>query len=75
MREIAPQRNWECVGSKTGYIRRAGYCLVLRAHGDLGEEIYAVILGGPTSRTRFTDMRRLLDWSLKNINSDKQISG
>ena len=75
VREIAPQRNWECVGSKTGYIRRAGYCLVLRAHGDWGEEIYAVILGGPTSRTRFTDMRRLLDWSLKNINSDKQISG
>ena len=52
------------MGSKTGYIRRAGYCLVLRALGNDGDDIYAVILGGPTSRTRFTDMRRLLDWSV-----------
>lgn len=60
------ESQWECMGSKTGYIRRAGYCLVVRALGDSGDDIYAVILGGPTSRTRFMDMKRLLDWSLKD---------
>lgn len=60
------ESQWECMGSKTGYIRRAGYCLVMRAIGDSGDDIYAVILGGPTSRTRFTDMKRLVDWSVKD---------
>ena len=64
VREQVYESRWACVGSKTGYIRRAGYCLVLRAVGNDGDDIYAVILGGPTSRTRFTDMRRLLDWSV-----------
>lgn len=64
VREPVSQSRWACVGGKTGYIRKAGYCLVLRAVGDHGDDLYAVILGGPTSRTRFTDMRRLLDWSV-----------
>ena len=64
VREPVSESRWSCVGSKTGYIRRAGYCLVLRAVGNDGDDLYAVILGGPTSRTRFTDMRRLLDWSV-----------
>ena len=64
VREPVSESRWACVGSKTGYIRRAGYCLVLRAVGNDGDDLYAVILGGPTSRTRFTDMRRLLDWSV-----------
>ncbi len=66
---------WECVGSKTGYIRRSGYCLVLRALGSSGDDIYAVILGGPTSRTRFTDMRRLLDWSVRNPDRNVGVDG
>lgn len=66
VRDTVSERQWEGVGSKTGYIRRAGYCLVMRALGDSGDDIYAVILGGPTSRTRFTDMQRLLDWSMKD---------
>ena len=65
VREPVSESLWACAGSKTGYIRRAGYCLVLRAVGNDGDDIYAVILGGPTSRTRFTDMQRLLDWSVK----------
>ena len=66
VRDTVSERQWVSVGSKTGYIRRAGYCLVMRALGEAGDDIYAVILGGPTSRTRFTDMRRLLDWSMKD---------
>ena len=66
VRDMVSERQWVGVGSKTGYIRRAGYCLVMRALSDSGDDIYAVILGGPTSRTRFTDMQRLLDWSMKD---------
>ena len=66
VRDKVFESQWECVGSKTGYIRRAGYCLVMYARGDSGDDIFAVILGGPTSRTRFDDMKRLLDWSQKD---------
>ncbi len=69
VRDSGSESQWEGMGGKTGYIRRAGYCLVMRAIGDSGDDIYAVILGGPTSRTRFTDMKRLLDWSL-NVRLD-----
>ena len=75
LRDTASKRQWQCVGSKTGYIRRAGYCLVVRALGRSGDDIYAVILGGPTSRTRFTDMRRLLDWSVKNSGNKTYLDG
>ena len=75
VRNTVSERQWVGVGSKTGYIRRAGYCLVMRALGDSGDDIYAVILGGPTSRTRFTDMRRLLDWSMKNGDLPRGVDG
>ncbi len=78
VRDTTTQSQWESVGSKTGYIRRAGYCLVLRALGNDGDDIYAVILGGPTSRTRFTDMRRLLDWSVntgRNVGQPAGVDG
>ncbi len=75
VRDTVSGRQWEGVGSKTGYIRRAGYCLVMRALGDSGDDIYAVILGGPTSRTRFTDMGRLLDWSLKDSDPPVGVDG
>ncbi len=75
VRDTVSERQWEGVGSKTGYIRRAGYCLVMRALGDSGDDIYAVILGGPTSRTRFTDMRRLLDWSMKDVDRPGGVDG
>ena len=74
-RDTVSESQWESVGSKTGYIRRAGYCLVLRALGNTGDEIYAVILGGPTSSTRFTDMRRLLDWSVRNLDRNAGADG
>ncbi|MCY4544897.1 MAG: serine hydrolase [Gemmatimonadetes bacterium] len=75
VRDRVFQSQWESMGSKTGYIRRAGYCLVMRARGDSGDDIYAVILGGPTSRTRFTDMKRLLDWSQKDSGRPAGVDG
>ena len=66
---------WESIGSKTGYIRKAGYCLVMRARSQSGDDVIAVVLGGVSSRTRFADMRRLLNWSLQNIGQQEQIGG
>lgn len=74
-RDQASASQWACMGSKTGYIRRAGYCLVMRALSDSGDDIYAVVLGGPTSRTRFTDMKRLVDWSVKDSRGTEPRAG
>ncbi len=75
MRNTVSGRQWTCVGSKTGYIRKAGYCLVVRALGDSGDDIFAVVLGGPSSRTRFLDMTRLLDWSMENESRSVTVDG
>lgn len=66
---------WESIGSKTGYIRKAGYCLVMRARSEEGDDVIAVVLGGVSSKTRFADMRRLLNWSLHSIGGQERIGG
>lgn len=49
-----------CIGIKTGYIQKAGYCLVAAAsRGD--REFIAVIMDTPDRETRNADARRLLD--------------
>lgn len=52
-------------GGKTGYTSDARYCLVTSARRD-GIVLTSVILGSPTSSTRFTSSRRLLEWGFKN---------
>ena len=66
---------WEILGGKTGYIRKAGYCLVTRARDNAGNDVVAVVLGGVSSRTRFADMRRLLHWGFQNIEQRDRIGG
>lgn len=66
---------WEIMGGKTGYIRKAGYCLVTRARNTAGDDIVAVVLGGATSTTRFADMRRLLIWGFQSIEQQIQVGG
>ena len=66
---------WEILGGKTGYIRKAGYCLVTRARDNAGNDVVAVVLGGVSSRTRFADMRRLLHWGFQNIEHQDSIRG
>ena len=66
---------WEILGGKTGYIRKAGYCLVTRARDSAGNDVVAVVLGGVSSRTRFADMRRLLHWGFQNIEQQDRIGG
>jgi D-alanyl-D-alanine endopeptidase (penicillin-binding protein 7) len=49
----------DIVGGKTGYICESGYCLALCADQN-GRRLAAIILGAPTSGTRFRDAARLL---------------
>lgn len=60
-------------GVKTGFTRRAGYCLVAHAERE-GIGLYAVVLGSPTSEERFADARRLLEWGFERYGSDTLVS-
>jgi D-alanyl-D-alanine endopeptidase (penicillin-binding protein 7) len=48
------------IGGKTGYICEAGYCLAFGFEQGKGKELGAILLGAPTSGTRFRDASRLL---------------
>jgi D-alanyl-D-alanine endopeptidase (penicillin-binding protein 7) len=50
---------YQVLGGKTGFISQAGYCFAtwLRAEG---RDVIAVVLGAPTSSTRFADVVRLV---------------
>jgi serine-type D-Ala-D-Ala endopeptidase (penicillin-binding protein 7) len=52
------------IGSKTGYTREAGRCLVMKARNDAGREVIAITLGGTTPGAQWDDMRELLDAAL-----------
>jgi serine-type D-Ala-D-Ala endopeptidase (penicillin-binding protein 7) len=48
------------IGGKTGFIGEAGYCLAFGAEDTNGRKLGAVLLGAPTSGTRFRDAVKLL---------------
>ncbi|MBI2415152.1 MAG: D-alanyl-D-alanine carboxypeptidase [Candidatus Kerfeldbacteria bacterium] len=52
-------------GSKTGYLDEALYCLALRVR-QADHEIITVVLGAPTSTSRFAESERLTQWALSN---------
>jgi D-alanyl-D-alanine endopeptidase (penicillin-binding protein 7) len=49
----------DIIGGKTGYICESGYCLALVAEQD-GRKLATVVLGAPTSGTRFRDAAKIL---------------
>ena len=49
-------------GGKTGFIRKAGYCLATLMTLPAGEQVVVVVLGARTSATRFLEARQLLNW-------------
>jgi D-alanyl-D-alanine endopeptidase (penicillin-binding protein 7) len=55
--------DFDVVAGKTGFIRLAGYCLatVLRLPEN-GQQVAVVILGAPSSATRFREARGLVAW-------------
>lgn len=55
-------------GIKTGHISDAGHCLSASARrGNL--TLISVILGGPTSNSRFAESKQLLDYGFANYDS------
>ncbi len=55
-------------GIKTGYTQDAGYCLSASAtRGNL--TLVAVIMGAPSSKVRFAEASRLLDYGFANYDS------
>ena len=49
-------------GGKTGFIRKAGYCLVSLLQLPHGELVAVVVLGARSDAARFLETRRLLGW-------------
>ena len=47
---------------KTGYIRKAGFCLVALLQLPHGDPVAVVILGAQSDSGRFREARRLIDW-------------
>ncbi len=57
-------------GIKTGFTQEAGYCLSASAKkGDL--DLIAVIMGSPTTKVRFAEAAKLLDYGFANYDSVK----
>jgi D-alanyl-D-alanine endopeptidase (penicillin-binding protein 7) len=53
----------DVLGGKTGFIRRAGYCLatLLRLPGS-GQQVAVVVLGARSNQGRFWETRHLFNW-------------
>ena len=52
----------EVRGGKTGFIRRAGYCLATLLQTPQGGQVAVVILGARSSASRFMEARHLMNW-------------
>ena len=61
----------DVLGGKTGYIRRAGYCLAaLLRLPDGGPSVVVVVLGARSSAARFLETRQLFSWLAANRAKD-----
>lgn len=62
-----------CVGGKTGSTSEAGYCLsAVAQRGDM--KIIAVVLGTESSKERFGQTTKLLDYGFSNFENEKVIT-
>ena len=60
-------------GVKTGFTNPAGYCFVgMAKRGKI--TLTSVVLGGPTSSSRFSQTRKLLDWGFSGFKTRKVVS-
>ncbi|MDO8885321.1 D-alanyl-D-alanine carboxypeptidase family protein [Candidatus Oleimmundimicrobium sp.] len=57
-------------GVKTGYTKKAGYCLVALATKD-GKKVISVVLNAPTSEDCYTDSKKILDYGLNEFEMRK----
>ena len=55
---------YQVLGGKTGFINEAGYCLATWIRSE-GRDVIAVVLGAPTNATRFADVVRIMQKTVK----------
>jgi len=55
---------------KTGYNGASGFCLSTLVEGRDGEEIIAVVLGAPSSGTRFKEIKSIVEWATREDKSE-----
>jgi D-alanyl-D-alanine endopeptidase (penicillin-binding protein 7) len=54
----------DVVAGKTGFIRKAGYCLATLIQGPQGAPLAVVVLGAANSTVRFWEARHLFNWAV-----------
>lgn len=59
----------DIIGSKTGYLHEALYCLMVRvSHGD--ENLIVVLLGADTRDISFNEMKKLIRYGQRKLNGE-----
>jgi D-alanyl-D-alanine endopeptidase (penicillin-binding protein 7) len=53
----------DVLGAKTGFIRKAGYCLATLLQAPQGTQLAVVVLGATNSTIRFWEARHLFRWA------------
>lgn len=59
----------DVIGGKTGFIRKAGYCLATMLQIPQGTEVAVVVLGATSSVVRFWETRHLFNWAVGKTQS------
>jgi D-alanyl-D-alanine endopeptidase (penicillin-binding protein 7) len=68
--QLVRQGDVDVLGGKTGFIRKAGYCLAtLLRLPEGGPEIAVVVLGAHSNPGRFWETRHLFNWFAQNTRS------
>ena len=60
--QLLTEGDLDVLGGKTGFIRKAGYCLVTLLRLPEGSQVAVVILGAQSSLVRFWEARHLFNW-------------
>ncbi len=58
----------DILAGKTGFIRKAGYCLATMLQIPQGSQVAVVVLGASNSTTRFAEVRHLFNWVVGRTN-------
>jgi D-alanyl-D-alanine endopeptidase (penicillin-binding protein 7) len=57
----------DVLAGKTGFIRKAGYCLATLLQGPQGSQVAVVVLGATNSTIRFWEARHLFNWAMSRM--------
>ncbi len=59
--------DYKIIGGKTGYIEESDYNLILKIYNkEKNKNIIAVVLGSGGANLRFTEAKKLIEWTYKN---------